>query len=233
MTSRLITLAVVVGVTATFLPALFGDPPNADGGGGDTWRRFIYDFQTLITGYAAIAAAFWTVAQMRTSDALQERRHQQLLELTIRPERKTALRTRSWLVPKFSHFRGRYAEAAHLMTKGQDSAWSQEEAGKVLTAFIAAKQVTAALASERMKDVQEQFPDKLSVQLDSMQLWCAMFDFHVRASITDLMALIAARAGSGDWYNPNCAGFLGAIAGCSETLESLIDSWVEEFENAT
>jgi hypothetical protein len=71
--------AVVVVVAAIVLPVIFGAPAEFnDRSGGDAWRNVIYDFQTLITGALAVAAALGTIYQMRASDALQERRHREI-----------------------------------------------------------------------------------------------------------------------------------------------------------
>lgn len=47
---------------------------------------FLYDFQTLITGLLAVGAATVAVWQSRKIDALQHRRHNQLVALSIRPD---------------------------------------------------------------------------------------------------------------------------------------------------
>ncbi|MCJ8517785.1 hypothetical protein [Pseudorhizobium tarimense] len=65
------------------------EPPNLFGLGGNPIRQFIYDFQTLFGGILAIAAAYFTVWQMRETDTQAEGRHAQQVSLTIR---KDALR---------------------------------------------------------------------------------------------------------------------------------------------
>lgn len=78
MRASLGALICMLAVAIVF-PAVFGEAPTfSDRSGGDPWRNFVYDFQTLITGVLAVGAGFATIWQMRISDALQERRHQQL-----------------------------------------------------------------------------------------------------------------------------------------------------------
>ncbi|QHW25843.1 hypothetical protein GYN07_16505 [Rhizobium leguminosarum bv. viciae 248] len=68
---------VVVGL---ILPIIFGKPRDVAGTKpGDAWRDTIYDFQTLITGVFAVAAAFVTVRQMQATDASAQLRHDQLM----------------------------------------------------------------------------------------------------------------------------------------------------------
>lgn len=80
-----IAVALFAGLT---LPVLFGEPRIVDGSrGGDRWRNTIYDFQTLIAGILAVAAAFVTVRQMQITDEAAENRHSQLVQLSLRPDR--------------------------------------------------------------------------------------------------------------------------------------------------
>jgi branched-subunit amino acid transport protein len=65
---RVLGCAAVAIFTAIFLPAFLGDRQT------DGWTRFVYDYQTLLTGTFAVAAAFITVAQMRASDERQDLR---------------------------------------------------------------------------------------------------------------------------------------------------------------
>ena len=80
-------IAVVAG--SALIPAiLFGEPRRiVDQTGGDPWRNIIFDFQTLFTGMAAVAAATWTVFTMERTDARQERRHRELVRLSLRSDR--------------------------------------------------------------------------------------------------------------------------------------------------
>lgn len=49
--------------------------------------KFIYDYQTLITGIAAVFAAGYTVRQMRITDEMSEKRHRELVSLQLRADR--------------------------------------------------------------------------------------------------------------------------------------------------
>ncbi|MBY3342706.1 hypothetical protein [Rhizobium laguerreae] len=90
-----VALAIVVAATVGIsLPVIFGEPRKVDDQhGGDAWRNAIYDFQTLITGVAAVAAAYFAINQSRVVEANSERRHQQLMELSLRPARLMIDRT--------------------------------------------------------------------------------------------------------------------------------------------
>lgn len=84
---KLFGLVAVVSGSALIPPILFGEARiTKDQIGGDPWRNIIFDFQTLLTGMAAVAAASWTVYTMEKTDVRQERRHQQLVSLAIRAD---------------------------------------------------------------------------------------------------------------------------------------------------
>lgn len=84
-------LWVLVGIVlcAVILPPIFfGEPRVVDGEhGGDSWRNILYDFQTLFTGILALGAAALTIVQSRLVDERQQKRHNDLLELQMRPDK--------------------------------------------------------------------------------------------------------------------------------------------------
>ncbi|MBB2715606.1 hypothetical protein EFR00_25035 [Rhizobium sophoriradicis] len=57
------------------------------------WMAWVDKFQTLITGVAAVAAAYLAIRQSQITDANSDRRHDQLMELSLRPIRLKIDRT--------------------------------------------------------------------------------------------------------------------------------------------
>ncbi|MCJ2874815.1 hypothetical protein JUM41_11265 [Rhizobium pusense] len=85
---RLVVLFWLVICVTILPPIFFGEPRSVkDQVGGDSWRNFIYDFQTLIGGGAAIIAAWYTVRQMQFTDEKSELRHRELVALQLRSDR--------------------------------------------------------------------------------------------------------------------------------------------------
>ncbi|MDQ0454632.1 hypothetical protein [Rhizobium paknamense] len=66
-------------------------------------RNYIYDFQTLITGVLAVAAAYFTVRQMQETDRLAEQRHRDQIQLQMRPDK---LKLERRLIPALRLYRG-------------------------------------------------------------------------------------------------------------------------------
>jgi hypothetical protein len=56
-------------------------------------RNYIFDFQTLIAGIAAILAAWFTIKQMRETDRLAERRHNDQMDIHKLPTKLKVERT--------------------------------------------------------------------------------------------------------------------------------------------
>ncbi|TBA43812.1 hypothetical protein ELH39_16395 [Rhizobium ruizarguesonis] len=57
------------------------------------WQAWIFAFQTLIAGFFAVGAAFITVRQMQASDWKSEKRHNELMELSLRADRAKVARS--------------------------------------------------------------------------------------------------------------------------------------------
>ncbi|MGV2111910.1 hypothetical protein ACQZ46_11590 [Agrobacterium salinitolerans] len=113
---RVLGLAGLVFGVAVILPVVFGLPRGISGQGGDGWRNFIFDFQTLITGIAAVFAAGYTVRQMIRSDEKQDRRHKEAMAFAMRGETR---RMDRGLHPQLKHLR----EAALKL----DAVWFEPE----------------------------------------------------------------------------------------------------------
>lgn len=76
-----LALAGIVAFTGFVVPTMFSDRKT------DTWVTYIYDYQGLLTGILAVGAAYVTVRQMKETDELQEKRHGDMLRLSIHPNR--------------------------------------------------------------------------------------------------------------------------------------------------
>ncbi len=62
-------------------------PPAIIGGKTDSVGLFIFNYQTLLTGALAVAAAFATVRKMGQLDRMQAVRHQQTVDLAVRSDK--------------------------------------------------------------------------------------------------------------------------------------------------
>lgn len=102
--------------TASLIFLLFGDARLVAGeGGGDSWRNFIYDFQTLIGGGAAVIAAWYTVRQMQITDEKSDTRHRELISLQLRPDR---LRVERMIYPALADLEDTYRKISEINLTG-------------------------------------------------------------------------------------------------------------------
>ncbi|MBP1844782.1 hypothetical protein J2046_003049 [Rhizobium petrolearium] len=99
---------VLLGLLGGMLALImFGGEPGIFGFGGNWWRKQLYDFQTLITGILAVSAAGATVWQMRATDRENERRHRQLVTVSLRSDRLSIERM---LIPQFGELKILYKD---------------------------------------------------------------------------------------------------------------------------
>jgi len=103
-TRRVACALVAVAVVGVTVLVVFGKPRlEKDVVPGNPWRDAIYDFQTLLTGFAAVAAAAATIIAMEKTDRASERRHRELVEIQLQPDLRRLERA---LNPQIGDLRG-------------------------------------------------------------------------------------------------------------------------------
>lgn len=85
-------------------------------------ERSLSDWQTLIAGFFAVAAAAWTVGEMRKQDQSQQARHEELMKLNLRSDRLRVMRAAN-------------PYAAELRARGNDLALAVESLDLALANF--------------------------------------------------------------------------------------------------
>ncbi|AZO30453.1 hypothetical protein [Mesorhizobium sp. M1B.F.Ca.ET.045.04.1.1] len=97
---------------------LFAGMAWKDTGHSGEW---LATYQTLITGFLAVAAAFITVDAMGRSDQEQRRRHAEQMEYARQPERLARQRVVEIYPEYFNYLAAEAQEVGLLMTEGTDS----------------------------------------------------------------------------------------------------------------
>ncbi|MFL0693982.1 MAG: hypothetical protein ACJLUP_18425 [Agrobacterium tumefaciens] len=96
-------LILIVLISAILLPAIFGEERLVQGqSGGDPWRNFVLDFQTIIGGFLAVFAAWWTVSTMEKADQAAQTRHDQIIEATVFRDKRVLLRAKNHILEHIS-----------------------------------------------------------------------------------------------------------------------------------
>ncbi|THV15395.1 DUF1345 domain-containing protein [Rhizobium rhizophilum] len=97
-------LILIVLISAILLPAIFGEVRLVQGqSGGDPWRNFVLDFQTIIGGFLAVFAAWWTVSTMEKADQAAQTRHDQIIEATVFRDKRVLLRAKNHILENISN----------------------------------------------------------------------------------------------------------------------------------
>ncbi len=101
-----ITCLVVAVLAAIWIPTVSGDIAK------DPWLKWIYNYQTLITGFVAAGAAYLTVREMRNSTGQQLAMLQKQLAVQLLPDQRAFKRFYEMIV-----LLERYHSTLHLMAK--------------------------------------------------------------------------------------------------------------------
>lgn len=137
--NRLVLGAGFVVVIGLLLPAIFG-------GRDDIWGRFIYDYQTLITGILAVFAAAVAVSQSAAADASQERRHREQLFISQRRDVFAVSRLSNDLTQRLKYVADRSQEFSQFnILNGAD--WSRDSRTTYLSLLRASSRLLDKLDS--------------------------------------------------------------------------------------
>lgn len=221
---------VLLVAVALGLPTIFGIPRAEDGTGGDPWRNYIYDFQTLIGGFLALIAAYITLHQMKESDALQERRHQQQISAVNRRDvliiDRFAKAFLQWLRRDLDRMQGALAVATTSVAISPDIdaqaveiAWPPEW-----------DQVRAHMTEfgDALKDVREYFGDGVvrvgdqrlidasalfspAMYNKSLYVIRALDAFVLHVGNVQTFRAAATRPVTPNWYDPTMLHLLGGV----------------------
>lgn len=158
-------------VCVTILPPLFFGEARSikDQAGGDSWRNFIYDFQTLIGGGAAIIAAWYTIRQMRITDEKSEARHRELVALQLRSDR---LRVERMLFPALSDLEDCYEAISDVKMETLKQIASDEPTNVAIVLQQIGSDCYETLRIVRrptFKEAQDLFDGDLAYQYDLMR----------------------------------------------------------------
>lgn len=159
--TKLWILAVLVLVTLLLAPIFLSEPRKVDGEhGGDTWRNIIYDFQTLFTGILAIGAATITIMQSRKIDERQQKRHDDMFDLQVRPDKLRLARAYAF----FDLLRGHRKVFDHWnsveLPENEDD-FTKREQGLLRALEVYSGFAMAELSRPELQDVKDLFDGKL------------------------------------------------------------------------
>lgn len=228
--SRIKWLILVVAAAAVLPPAMFGTPRIIEGeAGGDPWRNFILDFQTLIGGLFAVFAAWWTVSVMQSTDNSAERRHQEQLSLLTREHDAKFRRMLAKVPGTLREKAAKMRDFETLIPEGSwEPVWTREAMMKVGIAILAMRNVNALISDPVLTNCRELFPPSVAELVGQLEDWAAVSDTIVSADIAAIADLFrAGQIGRPEWYDNALVPVLWQMRTAAESVASDLEVWGE------
>ncbi|EHS51519.1 hypothetical protein PDO_1910 [Rhizobium sp. PDO1-076] len=217
--SQILKLVVVVAA-ATILPAvLFGEARTVDGqAGGDPWRNFFLDFQTLVGGALAVFAAWLTVDKMESTDLRAQKRHEELVQLSLRADRLSIERL---LFPQLSELRVIYKRLKQIELPELDNDFTVENDFPSIN-YYRASYFAAFEANPLVTELEKLLARPTWVSAE--RLFTGQMSFHVQI-LGELLAPLQRHCEQTNKYS-NDGSNLGIFV-----MDHLIERW-KEFDRA-
>lgn len=212
-----LVLAVLVGFMAIIVPTIFGDLAT------DSWTKYIYNYQTLLTGALAVGAAFVTVHQMRRSDELQERRHRQLIKFQQRNDTLAIDRITAWLP---TMLKACESSIRAYLSRPPDEEWNADRQFSLMTAMSRLHALWVDLRGPRTQAHSNLFSPLVHTQVVSL------------ASYLDILfASVPLKPGGGlapeaflgrpGWLDKNTITTLTYISGLAPQMVLSVEDWAK------
>jgi hypothetical protein len=215
--------AWIIGA-AVLVPAVFGRQPSPLMQDlGDPWRNFIFNYQTLITGLAAVGAAFMTIRAMQESDERQERRHAQIMRMSLLKETLAIKRLASELPARLRDLKRNHEHLAAFDLNDKKT-WSVEGAGAFSVALFVSLQVMRQLQGETVKECRPLFTVEISRLLGLTIQWGTML-LSKSPTLLEQMSAFDPHAGKPSWFHKDMIPLLEAFALTGESLADELDRW--------
>lgn len=150
-----------------FIPIIFLDRTS------DALARWVFDYQTLIGGLFAIAAAYVTVVHMRASDYDNDRRHEDLLALSSRAERLLVDRAFARVAYRRAQIERLQLPKANLQASDSFEQWCQrilEIMPECMAARDRAEETLAFLKREEVRGCESLFDGAMMAAHEEVRL---------------------------------------------------------------
>lgn len=159
----------------------------------DFWNEAnpIKEYQTLITGLAAVAAAFATINAMQRTEERQAERHVELIRLNLRAERLRALRAANHYPSVFRAIADEWEKTINDIKNiiTTDEVWTSEDTdalGELQQALNAMREdAIVNLRRRAIAEVIDLFDDKAALRHEVLQQYLSDFpNYSARQMLT-------------------------------------------------
>jgi len=137
----------------------------------DQWADWIKDYQTLIGGFIAIAAAVLTVLQMQASDIRSDQRHRDLIRLSMRGDLMKLRRAIAVLrkelfddVKELDQFIAGYK--AQKSTAGWETAFVESQ--EIIHYFEIIKRLRSVIVGQALENIRPMMDDACEIDLHAI-----------------------------------------------------------------
>ncbi|MGO7686593.1 hypothetical protein ACC696_18305 [Rhizobium ruizarguesonis] len=215
-----IVALILIAVMSLLPPAMIG------GQRGAVWK-FFFDFQNLLAGLAAIAAAGITVRQMRSSERQQWERLKRELNVSTVRDRMAVLRLEAILIPQIEAIQ-KACSAFDLtpFTGFEEPVWTKETCSSLFQAAYACKRYTSPETNARIAPCTHLFTPEMDKSVGALSLWtetalsCLPDDAKLRQLLKD--------GDRPEWYSPVIGMSLNALHGAVLEFRTALHSWRAE-----
>jgi hypothetical protein len=217
--AAVIACAIIAAVA--IIVASIGDEESTS---PETW---VYRYQTLIGGLAAIFAAYVTIAQMRHSDERQEARHRELVALGNRRDTLAVARFKASVLPMIDRGRTRIREFVGLFAEGEEPSWTDATYQAFQRALFAVLIIRKVLSKDTVGDCWHLMPGEITAEIQSS---CFACDGIIRRTVGDADALLVPgnREQLEEWFRDGVGVSLNFILSRLEDLHEVMREWIEE-----
>lgn len=219
--SRMVTLVVIVILAATLPAAMFGEP-------GDGYFDFLDKFQTLLTGLLAVGAAGYTINEMVRSDARQEQRHRETIEISMLPSKLAVARVAEFLPGRLRHFCNHFRRFSETLNEETlQPQWDKETITLAVQVCMIARNLRREVLGDRITSCQHLFDHGVMDEIEEFRTWSG--ELMSRLPEGFALAIIDDDVTAPSWYNSATYAFLEVLNRTAGSLADEIDDWAKQF----
>lgn len=219
---------VAVSMGVAILAATFHDDTVT------SFERWVRDYQTLISGFAAIFAAYVTVTQMQQSDDRQEERHRELVRLGQARDDQAILRFKATVVPLIQRAATSVADFSARCDEGKkEPEWNENAESACQRAFMGLIIVRDAIAGTSTQDCRHLMPADLSYSLLATSVYVdRALELTVGSKTVSSYEYVHFDQLQ-EWFQKGAIGALASAGTKLQALSRLCTHWTEQQSNGT
>ncbi|MBB4326965.1 hypothetical protein [Rhizobium leguminosarum] len=216
--SAIIVFVCLMTVMSILPPALFG------GVRGGAWK-FVAEYQTLIAGAMAVAAALLTIRQMRATDRMQIANHERQINIATLPTKLAISKLMGSLPRALKHCSEKASEFLDLCDdQGREPIWNQKANFALGMSIYGYRHVLTSFNDIRFAACAPYFTADLDGEISEFTQWVETLNL----TLPEDAAFIAKLFHSDDrpeWFADIMIPVLSDLAASTENLNIALEQW--------